>query len=742
MNEADRKQRNNIKVHELHPAIRASMEAVLRELESYGYRPRIQEAWRSPQDQLAAYRAGTSKIKYGFHNATAEDGTKEALAADIWDDDRPFTAKTHFMLHLLAAAEKNGLTTGIRWSLSYNRIKLIEDAIAKEDWKRPVWVGWDPLHVEVTGLTVQDVEAGKRPEAPETPPSGPDPADDPIDTQPPDETTPPDPDDDNDESGRYQPEKIPYRVKNLESGQAREYELETALRPVTLLTVPYISQLGAGAESRQNDSGAAAAAMTLAAYTGKFITPDHFYEKFNIPGDPYLTPDQIRDALGSEGVGTLFQSEITLKDLFDNLASGIPSIVPVKYNVLHEAGLTENTFSGPHFLIVVGMDVKYIYVHDPLFTDPHDGEAHAYPLDIFQQAWADTTRIAGYTIIPQRSAIIPSTPIGVQSIKRVRITISRLNVRKGPGLNHAVVGTAKRSEEYNILNEDNGWGEIAPGQWVSLTYTETIPSITPQPTPEPEENDNDNGTPQRPGDGILLNVKLATSVPKNPTGSRAAEYIFDDPLIPSTHRNLCGDISLSMIYETATGKQNTLGYIYGGIKGTTRKPTGGSNGYQFAQQFANTFPPGWKAHSYYLSYLYYFETGNSRHTPDSPGALRESLTIKSASEIRDMIRKMLADKTFVVAGATQSSRMTGPGATRLNPRGVGHWVVVTGTSDEYIYINNPFMNRREAYTWSEFMESFGYWILQIFPPDDYQPEVYVGPMDGVHAKLEQDRGKA
>ena len=740
MNEADRKQRNYIKVHELHPTIQPKMEAVLRELESYGYRPRIQEAWRSPQDQLAAYRAGTSKIKYGFHNATATDGTKEALAADVWDDDRPTTAKTHFMLHLLAAAEKNGLTTGIRWSLSDNRIKLIEDAIAQEDWARPVWVGWDPLHVEVTGLTIQEVEAGKRPGMDETPPSGSEPGDNTNGSSLPEDTTPPEPDD-KDEAGKFEPEKIPYRVENLESGQSREYELDTALRPVSLLPVPYISQLGPGAESRKNDSGAAAAAMTLAAYTGKFITPDQFYEKFNIPGDPYLTPDQIRDALGSEGVATLFQSEITLKDLFDNLAAGIPSIVPVKYNVLHEAGLTETTFSGPHYLIAVSMDVKYIYVHDPLYTDPHDGEAHAYPLEIFQQAWTDTTRIAGYTIIPQRSAIIPSAPIGVNPIKRVRITISRLNVRKGPGLNHAVVGTAKRSEEYNILNENNGWGEIAPGQWVSLTYTETIPSIAPPPTPEPEESEKDNDTPQQPGGGILLNIKLATSVPKNPTGTRAAEYLFDDPLIPSTHRNLCGDISLSMIYETVTGKQNTLGYIYEGSKGTTRKPTGGSNGYQFAQQFANTFPSGWKAHSYFLSYVYHFEAGNPRHTNDSPGALPKSLTSKSSDEIRDMIKKMLTDKTFVVAGASQSTRMDGPGAARLNPRGVGHWVVVTGVSDQYIYINNPFMNRREAYTWQEFMESFGYWILQIFPPDDYQPEVYAGPMDAVHAKLEQDRNK-
>jgi len=107
-----------------------------------------------------------------------------------------------------------------------------------------------------------------------------------------------------------------------------------------------------------------------------------------------------------------------------------------------------------------------------------------------------------------------------------------------------------------------------------------------------------------------------------------------------------------------------------------------------------------------------------------------------------MIRKMLNDNTFVIAGASQSTRMEGPGAARLNPRGVGHWVVVTGVSDQYIYINNSFMNRRETYTWSEFMESFGYWILQIFPPSSYQPEVYIGPMENAHAKLEQDRNKA
>ncbi len=739
MIEADRKQRNYVKANELHPAIRPRMEAVLNELEKYGYRPRIQEAWRSPKDQLAAYNAGTSKIKYGFHNVTAADGTKEALAADVWDDDRPFTAKTHFMLHLLAAAEKNGLTTGIRWSLSENRIKLIEDAIAQEDWNRPVWVGWDPLHVEVAGITVQEAEAGKRPEMPGTDPSKPDNGT--GGSQPPDDTTVPDPGDNTEDEGKYEPESVQYRVENLETGRTREYELETALRPVTLLTLPYISQLGPGADSRHNDCGAAAAAMTLAAYTGTIITPDDFYDKFNITGDPYLTIDHIRNALGSEGVPTEVKNNLTFKDLFSYLLNGIPCILSTNYKVLFEAGLTEKSFAGPHFSVAVGMDLKNIYVHDPLFTDPDEGNARAFPLDIFLDAWTDTTLIDGYSI-PKCTAIVPATPVGVQFVKRVRVTVGRLNVRKGAGTKFPVIGTVTLNQEYNLLSEADGWGEIAPEKWIYLSYTVTIPSTTPVPTPEPDEGDQSDDVPQGPGTGTLFNINLATSIPQNPNGTRAAQYLFNDPLIPSTHRNLCGDIALSMIYETVTRKENTLGYIYQGSKDTTRKSTGGSNAYEFAQQFANTFPSGWKAHSYYLSYLYYFEAGTPRHLPDSPGALSKSLTKKSATEIKNMIAKMLNGHTFVIAGATQSTLMEGAGAARLNPNGVGHWVVVSGVSNEHIYINNPFMNRRETYTWEEFMESFGYWILQIFPADSYQPQVYSGPMDRIHASLEQDRNKA
>jgi predicted double-glycine peptidase len=347
-------------------------------------------------------------------------------------------------------------------------------------------------------------------------------------------------------------------VENLETEKAKEYKLFTALRPVSLLTTPYISQLGPGADSRHNDCGAAAAAMVLAAYTGTFITPDTFYKKFNISGDPYLTVDHVREALKSEGITTEFRSGLTLNDLFEYLKSEIPIIIPTKYSVLYDAGLTEKPFAGPHFSIVVGMDAKNIYVHDPLFTDPDEGNARPYPLDSFLKAWTETTLISGYSI-PQRSVIIPAhptdaPPTDTPNVKRVRVKVARLNVRQGPGTDNAVTGTVTLNQEFDIRQENGDWGEIDTGRWIHLGYTETIASPVPAPSPEP-----DRPNPTEPGNGILINVNLATSIPQNPTGTRAAEYLFNDPLIPSTHRNLCGDIVLSMLYETITKKQNTLG---------------------------------------------------------------------------------------------------------------------------------------------------------------------------------------
>lgn len=156
MDEIKRKERNRQRLAELYPAFRIRIEAVIADLENLQLRPRIQEAWRSPEDQLKAYESGHSQLKYGFHNVIAKDGTPEALAVDLLDDDAPLNPKRPYLLHLAAAAQKHGLETGIRWGVPVELVKGIDNAIAQQAWDAHVKIGWDPTHVQPTGIKVSD----------------------------------------------------------------------------------------------------------------------------------------------------------------------------------------------------------------------------------------------------------------------------------------------------------------------------------------------------------------------------------------------------------------------------------------------------------------------------------------------------------------------------------------------------------------------------------------------------------
>src|SRR5258708_7814342 len=105
MLEADRLARNASRLEELHPSFAARIVAIIAELETSVLRPRIQEAWRSPADQLKAFEHRTSKLKFGFHNLTTADGRPNSLAVDLLDDDHPTQVGTPYLLQLAAAAE-------------------------------------------------------------------------------------------------------------------------------------------------------------------------------------------------------------------------------------------------------------------------------------------------------------------------------------------------------------------------------------------------------------------------------------------------------------------------------------------------------------------------------------------------------------------------------------------------------------------------------------------------------------
>jgi hypothetical protein len=163
MEELDRKRRNEDRLTELHPTFRTRIKMVITSLEASGIRPRIQDAWRSPADQRRAYYSGHSRLKFGFHNLTAADGTPEALAVDLLDDDSPLNPGKSYFLRLAAAAEEAGLMTGIRWGVPRKLIASIDQAIAAKNWNANIKVGWDPMHVQPTDVTVAEAKAGKRP---------------------------------------------------------------------------------------------------------------------------------------------------------------------------------------------------------------------------------------------------------------------------------------------------------------------------------------------------------------------------------------------------------------------------------------------------------------------------------------------------------------------------------------------------------------------------------------------------
>ena len=117
MQEHQRLARNQQRLTECHEVFAEALTGVSRDLERLGFRPRIQEAWRSPEAQLQAVNNGNSELRFGFHNVTGADGRREALAVDLLDDDAPLEPSRCYVLTLAAVARDHGLETGILWGI-------------------------------------------------------------------------------------------------------------------------------------------------------------------------------------------------------------------------------------------------------------------------------------------------------------------------------------------------------------------------------------------------------------------------------------------------------------------------------------------------------------------------------------------------------------------------------------------------------------------------------------------------
>jgi hypothetical protein len=139
---------------------------MINDLEAQGFRPRIQDAFRTREDQLKAFNNGFSKVKFGFHNTSSPDGKPESLAVDLLDDDNPLNPPRRYTILLAEAARKRGLQTGILFGLPQVLRNGVENAIKNHNFSSNVKIGFDPTHVEVTGITIAEAKTGKRPNLP------------------------------------------------------------------------------------------------------------------------------------------------------------------------------------------------------------------------------------------------------------------------------------------------------------------------------------------------------------------------------------------------------------------------------------------------------------------------------------------------------------------------------------------------------------------------------------------------
>jgi len=242
---------------------------------------------------------------------------------------------------------------------------------------------------------------------------------------------------------------------------------------VATLPVPYVSQVGPGADQHHNDCGAAAGAMLVEAYTGNAISPDEFYRKTGMSGDKYLSAYQIMTVMKSLGVDSTWYKDLTQADLYGFLIRQRPVIALISYATLRMAVKTESTFSGPHFAPVVGMDISSVYIHDPLWAD-EGGRALAVPLKAFNLAWASTGDVNPNI---HYGAIVPAVGIGedASATYKARVTATWLNVREGPDASYPTIGPALRfGEQVTVYEVDGKWGRIGPTHWIHLGYTERI----------------------------------------------------------------------------------------------------------------------------------------------------------------------------------------------------------------------------------------------------------------------------
>lgn len=163
-----------------------------------------------------------------------------------------------------------------------------------------------------------------------------------------------------------------------------------ASKPETL-DVIYRSQWDADGDDYNSDCGPASVAMVIE-FLGSHVPINQVAQAANQPAHPtYTIPGDLIHAAAKYGVTLRRVLGLTIEMLRDQtMVQRLPVIALVHYGTLTPL-VQDKRFTGGHWLVVVGVDEKNVYVHDPNWRGDkrNDGARLAIPNDVFAQALAD-----------------------------------------------------------------------------------------------------------------------------------------------------------------------------------------------------------------------------------------------------------------------------------------------------------------------------------------------------------------
>ncbi len=160
-----------------------------------------------------------------------------------------------------------------------------------------------------------------------------------------------------------------------------------------ILQVPYRSQWDADANKSSADCGPACLAMVLE-YYGQRVSINELFSAAGGAPNQYIGFGQLQAAASTYGLSFQYAANCKLNDLKRWVDEGKPAIALVKYSYWSqiEPGVsTQDSFTGPHFVVVVGYGDGNIYINDPNYWPPRREEGHrkAWSEVLFNLAWSN-----------------------------------------------------------------------------------------------------------------------------------------------------------------------------------------------------------------------------------------------------------------------------------------------------------------------------------------------------------------